>query len=118
MLSPGVAEHLSALLAGRWDAVGLSSPAVVRQASGIAAAHLQWHLERDLRSLPLVDRGLIGADADGVVAARPDSARPGSARPDSARPVDAAWPVDAARPADSAPVIPVEEPRARTTQIP
>ena len=29
---------LSALLAGRWDAVGLSSPAVVRQASGIAAA--------------------------------------------------------------------------------
>lgn len=112
MLSPGVAEHLSALLAGRWDAVGLSSPAVVRQASGIAAAHLQWHLERDLRSLPLVDRGLIGADVDGVVAARPDSARPGSARPDSARPVDAA------RPADSAPVIPVEEPRARTTQIP
>ena len=60
MLSPGVAEHLSALLAGEWDAVGVSSPAVVRQASGIAAAHLQWHLERDLRSLPLVDRGTVG----------------------------------------------------------
>ncbi|MBB1021482.1 hypothetical protein G6030_09325, partial [Dietzia sp. E1] len=114
-----------------WDAVGLSSPAVVRQASGIAAAHLQWHLERDLRSLPLVDRGLIGADADGVVAARPDSARPDSARPagrpdtagpDAARPASArpasARPADAAWPADSAPVIPVEEPRARTTQIP
>lgn len=57
MLSPGVAEHLMALLAGQWDGVALSSPAVVRQASGIAAAHLQWHLERDLRSLPLVDRG-------------------------------------------------------------
>ena len=56
MLSPGVAEHLAALLAGRWEDVALSSPAVVRQASGIAAAHLQWHLERDLRSLPLVDR--------------------------------------------------------------
>ncbi|AVM64921.1 MULTISPECIES: DNA repair protein RecO [Dietzia] len=101
MLSPGVAEHLSALLSGRWDAVGLSSPAVVRQASGIAAAHLQWHLERDLRSLPLVDRGLVGADADGFVAARPDPARP-----------------DSARPADSDPVIPIEEHRARTTQIP
>ena len=75
MLSPGVAEHLSALLAGEWDAVGVSSPAVVRQASGIAAAHLQWHLERDLRSLPLVDRGTVG------------------------------------------PVEPVEESRARTTQI-
>ena len=37
----------------------VSSPAVVRQASGIAAAHLQWHLERDLRSLPLVDRGAV-----------------------------------------------------------
>lgn len=56
-LSPGVAEHLSALLAGEWEAVALSSPAVGRQASGIAVAHLQWHLERDLRSLPLVDRG-------------------------------------------------------------
>lgn len=60
MLSPGVAEHLSALLAGQWDAVATSTPAVVRQASGIAAAHLQWHLERDLRSLPLVDRGSVG----------------------------------------------------------
>ena len=48
---------LSALLAGEWDAVAVSSPAVARQASGIAAAHLQWHLERDLRSLPHVDRG-------------------------------------------------------------
>ena len=27
-----------------------------REASGLVAAHLQWHLERGLRSLPLVDR--------------------------------------------------------------
>ncbi len=27
-----------------------------REASGLIAAHLQWHLERGLRSLPLVDR--------------------------------------------------------------
>ena len=26
-------------------------------AAGLVAAHLQWHLERGLRSLPLVDRG-------------------------------------------------------------
>ena len=26
------------------------------EASGLVAAHLQWHLERGLRSLPLVDR--------------------------------------------------------------
>jgi len=28
----------------------------LREASGLVAAHLQWHLERGLRSLPLVDR--------------------------------------------------------------
>src|SRR5690606_38616544 len=60
MLSPGVAEHLSALLAGAGGAVGVPSPAVAPRASGIAAAHPQWHRERDLRSLPLVDRGTVG----------------------------------------------------------
>ncbi|HJC30271.1 MAG TPA: DNA repair protein RecO [Candidatus Dietzia intestinipullorum] len=74
MLSPGVVEHLSALRAGEWDAVAVSSPAVARQASGIAAAHLQWHLERDLRSLPLVDRGEAGP------AHRPEEPRARSAQ--------------------------------------
>jgi len=27
-----------------------------RQASGLVAAHLQWHLERQLRTLPLIER--------------------------------------------------------------
>ena len=27
-----------------------------REASGLIAAHLQWHLERSLRALPFVDR--------------------------------------------------------------
>lgn len=59
-LSPGVAEHLTALLRGEWEAVARSSHAVAGQASGLATAHLQWHLERELRSLPHVDRS--GAD--------------------------------------------------------
>ena len=31
-------------------------PRTRRDASGLVAAHLQWHLERGLRSLPLVER--------------------------------------------------------------
>jgi DNA repair protein RecO (recombination protein O) len=27
-----------------------------REASGLVAAYLQWHLERGLRSLPMVER--------------------------------------------------------------
>ncbi|MER7081955.1 DNA repair protein RecO, partial [Saccharopolyspora kobensis] len=27
-----------------------------REGSGLIAAHLQWHMERQLRSLPLVER--------------------------------------------------------------
>ncbi|WP_194860388.1 DNA repair protein RecO [Dietzia sp. SYD-A1] len=103
MLSPGVAEHLSALLAGRWEGVAVSSSAVVRQASGIAADHLQWHLERDLRSLPLVDR-------DGIDRGGTDRSVPG---PGAAVPLTAEPP-----PAGPLSPEPVEEPRARTTQIP
>ncbi|HEX9335176.1 MAG TPA: DNA repair protein RecO, partial [Pseudonocardiaceae bacterium] len=35
------------------DAAGQSAR---REASGLVAALLQWHLERQLRSLPLVER--------------------------------------------------------------
>jgi DNA repair protein RecO (recombination protein O) len=48
---------MAALLGGDWDAADASEPANRREASGLIAAHLQWHLERGLRSLPLVDRG-------------------------------------------------------------
>ncbi|GAA1707322.1 DNA repair protein RecO [Dietzia cercidiphylli] len=113
MLTPGVTEHLSALLAGEWEAVVGSSPAVVRQASGIAAAHLQWHLERDLRSLPLVDRGTVDP-----VSAAPATAVPIPAEPVPAAPVPAVPAPDGPRPAEPVPDEPVEESRARTTQIP
>ena len=36
---------------------------VRRECSGLVAAHLQWHLERGLRSLPLVDRSTDPAPA-------------------------------------------------------
>ncbi len=47
---------LSALLGSNWAVADASAPTARREASGLVAAHLQWHLERGLRSLPLVDR--------------------------------------------------------------
>ena len=48
---------MAALLRGDWDRADSSTVGQRREASGLIAAHLQWHLERGLRSLPLVDRG-------------------------------------------------------------
>jgi DNA repair protein RecO (recombination protein O) len=47
---------VAALLSGDWAAADASPAAARREASGLVAAHLQWHLERGLRSLPLVER--------------------------------------------------------------
>ncbi|GAB3875818.1 hypothetical protein GCM10029964_021060 [Kibdelosporangium lantanae] len=47
---------MDALMHGVWERADTSSPAARREASGLVAAHLQWHLERQLRSLPLVER--------------------------------------------------------------
>ncbi len=49
-------ELMSALLTGDWARADTSEAGPRREASGLIAAHLQWHLERGLRSLPLVDR--------------------------------------------------------------
>jgi DNA repair protein RecO (recombination protein O) len=49
-------QLMSALLGGDWPSADASGPAARTEASGLIAAHLQWHLERGLRSLPLVDR--------------------------------------------------------------
>ena len=55
---PGVEtlRLLVALMTGDWLVADASEPAARREASGLVAAHLQWHLERGLRSLPLVER--------------------------------------------------------------
>ena len=47
---------MSALTSGDWVVADATDAAVRRECSGLVAAHLQWHLERALRSLPLVDR--------------------------------------------------------------
>ena len=56
---------LDALVRGDWQLAERASAPVCREGSGLVAAHLQWHLERQLRSLPLVER---------VVPASPHSA--------------------------------------------
>lgn len=47
---------MTALLSGDWSTADDAVPGLRREASGLIAAHLQWHLERGIRSLPLVDR--------------------------------------------------------------
>lgn len=54
--SPDTLTLLAALLSGDWPVADASEPRSRREASGITAAFLQWHLERGLRSLPLVER--------------------------------------------------------------
>jgi DNA repair protein RecO (recombination protein O) len=47
---------LGALLTGDWEVVDSASAKTRRECTGIVAAYLQWHLERGLRSLRLVER--------------------------------------------------------------
>ena len=49
-------ELLSALLTGDWPRADASEPRRRKEASGLVAAYLQWHLERQVRSLRLVER--------------------------------------------------------------
>jgi len=47
---------LGALLAGDWPSVTAAEPRQLKEASGLVAAYLAWHLERGLRSLAYVER--------------------------------------------------------------
>ncbi|RZS29630.1 DNA replication and repair protein RecO [Herbihabitans rhizosphaerae] len=47
---------LAALMHGDWECAEASGSVARRDTSGLVAAHLQWHLERQLRTLPLVER--------------------------------------------------------------
>ncbi|MGI8665909.1 MAG: DNA repair protein RecO [Jatrophihabitans sp.] len=53
---PASLSLMSALLSGDWGSADGAADDLRREASGLVAAHLQWHLERGIRSLPLVDR--------------------------------------------------------------
>lgn len=54
--SPTAVALLAALLAGDWPVAAQSDERSRREASGIVAAYLSWHLEHGLRSLAHVDR--------------------------------------------------------------
>ena len=47
---------MGALLSGDWDVVASTTERSRREASGLVAAYLAWHLERGLRSLAYVER--------------------------------------------------------------
>lgn len=54
--SPATLALLGALLSGDWTLADAAPPRSRRDAAGLTAAYLQWHLERSLRSLPHVER--------------------------------------------------------------
>jgi len=56
MPSPVTLELLEALMSGNWDRAEASQGINRREGSGLVAALLQWHLERGLRSLAMVER--------------------------------------------------------------
>jgi DNA repair protein RecO (recombination protein O) len=57
---------MAALAEGDWTLADASDQQARREASGLVAAHLQWHLERGLRSLPLVDRAAGAVARSGI----------------------------------------------------
>ena len=54
--APETLVLLGALLAGDWAIADASDPQHRREGSGLTAAFLQWHLERGIRSLRMVER--------------------------------------------------------------
>ena len=54
--TPETLQLMADLLTGEWHGAVESEAKSRREASGLIAAYLQWHLERGLRSLPLVER--------------------------------------------------------------
>jgi DNA repair protein RecO (recombination protein O) len=54
--APTTLTLLAALLSGQWPVADVSAERDRREASGLVAAFLQFHLERGLRSLRLVER--------------------------------------------------------------
>lgn len=62
--APATLDLMSALVSGDWRVADAAGAGPRRECSGLVAAHLQWHLERGLRSLPLVDRGAERTSAE------------------------------------------------------
>ena len=58
-ISPATSALLGALLSGDWDRTSQAGSTARRAASGVVAAYLQLHLERELRSLPIADKAWL-----------------------------------------------------------
>lgn len=56
MPEPETFELLGSLISGDWTNAELAPANVRHEASGLVTGYLQWHLERQLRSLRLVER--------------------------------------------------------------
>ncbi|GAA2197250.1 DNA repair protein RecO [Sinomonas flava] len=54
--APDTVRLLAALLAGDWPTADASEPGARREAAGLVAAYAQWHLERAVGALRLVER--------------------------------------------------------------
>ncbi|MFC7492595.1 MULTISPECIES: DNA repair protein RecO [unclassified Nocardioides] len=54
--APETVGLLGALLTGDWEVVDAAHQRHLREASGLVAAYLAWHLERGLKSLEYVER--------------------------------------------------------------
>jgi DNA repair protein RecO (recombination protein O) len=54
--SPLTLAHMSALLGGDWPAADGSDRRAQREASGLVAVYVEYHLDRRLRSLAMVER--------------------------------------------------------------
>jgi len=54
--APETFTLLASLLTGDWATADASGTRARREASGLVAAYVQWHLERSLRSMRLVER--------------------------------------------------------------
>lgn len=57
----GTVDVLDGLLRGDWAIVESAPAAVQHQAAQLIAAHMHWHLERTLRTLPLMEHRKVSA---------------------------------------------------------
>jgi len=80
---------LDALMRGDWPSADAAAPPARREGSGLVAALLQWHLERQLRSLPLVERRAPAPHPATRALPRPD--RHLTAEPEPPEPPESEW---------------------------
>lgn len=68
--APQTMVLLDALMHGDWPMAETTTQQIRREGSGLVAAHLQWHMERQLRSLPLVERQEAVSPVPEIIRAR------------------------------------------------